>query len=64
MSIGRIVSVPLGDSGYAIVRDEHGTQWTVDRGQIPNGAEDGDDFAYRVDFHSRSGGPTLKSEPD
>ena len=61
-AIGQIVSVPLGDSGYAVVRDEHGTQWTVDRGEIEEGASNGDDYAYRVDFMSRNGGPTLKSE--
>ena len=62
MRIGKLVEAPKGDSNFGIVSDEYGNQWTVDRGEIPEGREAGDDYAYRVDFYSQSSVPLLKRD--
>lgn len=62
MPIGKIISVPLGDSQYARVRDEYGSEYTVHASELPREADLDDDFAYKVDIWQNPSGnvTTLK----
>jgi len=65
MKIGTIVALPAENSRWATVKDEHGSRYTVDAGELPEEAQAGDELAYRVDFFSGSGSVTLKrTEPE
>lgn len=50
MQIGRIIEMPSQYSDFALVRDEYGSTYSVDKGEIKSSASDGDSMAYRVDF--------------
>ncbi len=58
-AIGKIISMPQGAAQFAIVKDEYGNNRSVVDQELPKGAKVGDDMAYRLDFLSDSGQPTL-----
>jgi hypothetical protein len=64
MRIGNIIELPKSGSSYGIVQDEYGNRWTVDRGEIPEGSDAGDDYAYQVDFNHATSTPTLRHDQD
>ncbi len=66
MPIGKIAGMPPPGSGFARVRDEFGTEYSVDIKELPKHAKEGDDMAYRVDvFHNESGlATTLRKVED
>ena len=56
--IGRIVDTPNAISNYARIRDEYGGEYTVHGSEVPQNAEDGDEFAYYVDIWQNAYGNT------
>lgn len=64
MRIGTVFSLPLDESKYATSKDEYDNRRTVIASELPESAEEGDEYAYHVDFFT-GGGVTLKnSEPE
>ncbi len=61
MRIGTVLSIPAADSKFATARDEYGNNRTVYTSELPEGAEVGDEYAYRVDFMT-GGAATLKND--
>lgn len=47
-SIGSVVALPTGSSNFAHVRDEYGNNYSVHASSLPDDADEGDSFAYRV----------------
>ncbi len=50
MAIGRLSSLPPGNSNWARFRDEYNNHWSVKADQIPEDVKPGEELAYRLDF--------------
>ena len=57
MRIGHILSLP--DTTYTAfgrIKDEYGSGYTIEPGEIPEDADIGDEFAYKVDLWGNDSG--------
>ena len=64
MRVGQLISLPNSYSQYARIKDDTGRAYTVEKGEVPAGAEVGDSFAYKVEIWSNDSGlaHSLKSK--
>lgn len=63
-SIGTILGLPLGNSRYFSAKDEYGNTRTVHVNELPEDADVGDDYAYRIDLFKHGGGTTMRWNDD
>lgn len=56
MRLGTIVSVPNEYSNYGRILDGSGVGYTVEAGDLPKGAEVGDEAAYKVELWGNESG--------
>ena len=56
MAIGSIVTMPNPYSNFAQIRDETGLTHTVASADLPEDAEEGDEFAYKVEIWGNNSG--------
>ncbi len=57
MRLGTIIAMPNEYSNYARVRDNvTGSAHTVDKGELPKDAQEGSEYAYKVEIWSNDSG--------
>ena len=56
MRIGKILSLPDETSSFGRVLDAQGVGYTVDPGDLPEDAEEGDEVAYKVELWGNDSG--------
>ena len=56
MRLGLLIATPNAYSRFARVADEHGVGYTVEAGDLPPGAEEGDRVAYKVEIWGNDSG--------
>jgi len=56
MRVGTIVGLPNEYTNYARIKDASGTSYTVDKADLPEDAELGGQYAYKVELWSNDGG--------
>ena len=56
MLIGTIVGIPDAYTKFARIHDGNGSSYTIDPGELPEGADLGDDFAYKLDLWGNDSG--------
>ena len=56
MRIGRIISLPNEYSQYGRILDRSGSAYTIEKGEIPKGAEVDDEYAYKVELYGNDSG--------
>ena len=54
--IGKVVDLPTVHSQYARVRDEYGGEYTVHSTELPDDAEIGSAYSYKVDVWQNPSG--------
>ena len=64
MRVGTIIGGPSGYTRFAMIRDQRGDTHTIDTGELPDGAEVGDEFAYKVELYSNNGGLAYNLKED
>lgn len=56
MRLGTIISTPNEYSRFGRILDGSGVGYTVESGDIPEDAEDGDEYAYKVELWGNESG--------
>lgn len=56
MRIGTIIGLPDAYTQYARIRDENGTAYTVDPGELPKDAKIDKSYAYKLDLWAGDSG--------
>jgi len=56
MKFGNLISIPNDYSHYGRILDASGDAHTVEEGDIPQGAEVGDQLAYKVEIWGNESG--------
>ena len=56
MKLGTIVTLPNEHSRFGKIADSRGNTYTVEEGDIPEGTEVGDEYAYRVEIWGNDSG--------
>lgn len=64
MRVGTLVSVPSVYSRFGRIVDASGASYTVEASQVPEDAQAGDDFAYRVEIWENDSGLAYDLEED
>ena len=64
MRIGTIASLPNAYSQFGQIKDEYGRGYTIERGDIPENAERGDEYAYKVEIWANGSGLAYDLDED
>ena len=64
MRIGKIISMPNEYTQYARIREPDGRSYTVDKGELPKGAKEGSEYAYKVEIYGNDSGLAYNLKDD
>ena len=56
MRVGTILSLPDEYTHFGRIKDKDGTAYTVESGALPDGADLGDEYAYKVEVWGNDSG--------
>lgn len=56
MRVGTVLSLPDEYSHFGRIMDGSGVGYTVDEGDLPEGTDEGDQFAYKVEIWGNDSG--------
>ncbi|MCB9228147.1 MAG: hypothetical protein H6618_00910 [Deltaproteobacteria bacterium] len=56
MRLGTMIAVPGEYSRFGRILGESGVGYTVEAGDLPEGAEEGDEYAYKVELWGNESG--------
>lgn len=63
-SVGKVIQVPQAGYQWGTVQDEYGNNWHLKSEDMPKKYNEGDSFAYRLDFSQPKNAPLIVEDPD
>ncbi|MBI2603378.1 MAG: hypothetical protein HYW48_10015 [Deltaproteobacteria bacterium] len=64
MRLGTLISEPNKYSRFGRILDQFGVGYTVDPGDLPEDAEEGEEYAYKVEIWGNDSGLAYNVEED